>query len=392
MRINKGTSKTGGSVRCCLAVSIVISCLGATVLPQTPIPTYRVYVVGESSDKIALIRFGKEGARVEKEFETGLMPTDVDGPHGVVVSRDKKFYYVSLGHGRPFGSVLKYSTDDDKLLGHVRLGPFPATMDLTPDGSFLYVVNFNLHGDMVRSSVSVVATEAMIEVRRIPTCTMPHGSRINPQGTRHYSACMMDDFLVEIDTSTFSVSRHLLLTAGKEKAMQGSPAITSGRERSSHAGHGSEPPKPVNNSCSPTWVQPSRDGTKVFVACNASNEIVEVDAEKLIVTRRLKAQDGVYNLATTLNGHLISTNKRAQSVSIFDVASGKELSTIPTKRKVLHGVAVSPDDRFAFVSVEGVGSEPGSVEIIDLKSLKSVAAVDVPAQAAGIDFFRIDQK
>ena len=40
----------------------------------------------------------------------------------------------------------------------------------------------------------------MLEVKRITTCTMPHGSRLNPHGTKHYSACMMDDMLAEIDT------------------------------------------------------------------------------------------------------------------------------------------------------------------------------------------------
>ncbi len=135
---------------------------------------------------------------------------------GSAISRDKKSYYVSLAHGRPFGSVWKYSTKDDRVLGRVTLGLFPATMDLNADGSLLYVVNFNLHGDMVPSSVSVVATEPMLEVARIPTCTMPHGSRLNPQGTKHYSACMMDDMLVEIDTQTLKVSRHFLLTKGRE--------------------------------------------------------------------------------------------------------------------------------------------------------------------------------
>jgi hypothetical protein len=57
---------------------------------------------------------------------------------------------------------------------------------------------------------------------------------------------------------------------------------------------------------------------------------------------------------------------------------------------VLHGVVVSPDDRYAFISVEGVGTEPGTVEVIDLGSLKTVGSVDVPDQAAGIDFFRTE--
>src|SRR5262249_38787580 len=217
---------------------------------SAPQQDYLFYVVCESADRIALIRFGPKGARVETLFETGSMPNDIDGPHGVVVSPDKQFYYVSLGHGRPFGSVWKYETATNHVLGSVTLGFFPATMDISSDGGLLYVVNFNLHGDMIPSSVSVVATQEMIEVARIPTCTMPHGSRINQQGTRQYSACMMDDMLVEIDTGSLKVSRHFLLTKGKETGMPGSPATHAMGAPANHkasadsGGHGMEPPKP----------------------------------------------------------------------------------------------------------------------------------------------------
>src|SRR5438045_8434221 len=89
----------------------VIACLSTPVRAQrTSDQDYLVYVVSESSDKVSLVRFGPAGARVERSFETGLMPTDIDGPHGVAVSPDKKLYYVSLGHGRPFGPALKFST------------------------------------------------------------------------------------------------------------------------------------------------------------------------------------------------------------------------------------------------------------------------------------------
>src|SRR5256714_6482511 len=160
-----------------LASSVMLTAY--SVAAQRPVEQdYLVYVLSESTDKISLIRFGPEGARVERSFDTGVMPTDVDGPHGIVVSPDKQFYYVSLGHGRPYGSVWKYSTKDNSVLGTVTLGFFPATMDISHDGGLLYVVNFNLHGDMLPSSVSVVATEPMIEVARVPTCVMPHGSRI----------------------------------------------------------------------------------------------------------------------------------------------------------------------------------------------------------------------
>ena len=373
----------------------VIAFLSTPVLAQRPPDQdYLVYVVSESSDKISLVRFGPAGARVERSFETGLMPTDIDGPHGVAISPDKKFYYVSLGHGRPYGSAWKYSTKDDSVLGQVTLGLFPATMDVSPDGEFLYVVNFNLHGDMIPSTVSVVATGPMLEVKRIETCIMPHGSRFNPQGTRHYSACMMNDMFVEIDTSSLKVSRHFLLTKGKEMGMQGAPAVHAmkGMQGMDMSVHGMEPPKPGDMTCSPTWAQPSVDGSSIFVACNKSSEIVEVDANKWSVVRRIPAGAGVYNLAVTKDGRLlIGTNKRDQSVSVFEIKTGRELARLKTKRKVLHGVTVSPDNRYAFVSVEGIGSEPGTVEIIDLEALKTVATVDVDPQAAGIDFWKMEK-
>ena len=370
-----------------------------TVPGQPPAPTknYLFYVLSESADKISLVRFGSKGASVERTIDTGSMPTDIDGPHGISISADTKFYYVSLANGRPFGSVWKYDATNNAVLGRVQLGYFPATMDLSSDGEFLYVVNFNLHGDMVPSSVSVVATGPMMEVARIPTCTMPHGSRLNPQGTKHYSACMMDDMLVEIDTATLKTSRHFLLTKGKEMGMKG--ALSSAArpsaspvEKHQHntGGHGMEPPKVGDVSCRPTWAQPSSDGTSVFVACNNSSEIVDIDTTGWKVKRRLPAGDGVYNLAVTKNNRLLATNKRDQSVSIIDIASGRELARLKTKRKVLHGVVVSPDDQYAFVSVEGIGSEPGTVEIIDLKAMKIVATVDVPQEAAGIDFLRME--
>jgi len=372
--------------------------LGPSFAQSKPTQDYLVYVLSEAADKISLIRFGPGGARVDHDLVTGGMPADIDGPHGLAISSDKQSYYVSLAHGRPFGSVWKYSTKDDRVLGQVTLSLFPATMDLSADGSLLYVVNFNLHGDMVPSTVSVVATEPMLEVARITTCTMPHGSRLNPQGTKHYSACMMDDLLVEIDTQTMKVSRHFLLTKGREMGMNGAPTSVA---KSKHGGmpgmkhdmggHGIEPPKAGDLSCSPTWAQPSTSGASIFVACNKSSEIVELDALKWTVVRRIPALPGVYNLAVTKDGtRLLATNKRDQSISVIEIKSGRELARIPTRRKVLHGVVVSPDDRYAFVSVEGIGSEPGTVEIVDLAALKIVASVDVAEGAAGIDFLKME--
>ena len=360
------------------------------LLMAQPDKDYLVYVLSEAADKISLVRFGPKGARVEREIVTGEMPVDLDGPHGIALSPDRQFYYVSIAHGRPFGSVWKYSTKDNSLIGKTTLGLFPATLDVTPDGNFLFVVNFNLHGDVAPSSVSVVSTQTMTEVARIKTCTMPHGSRFNAQGTKHYSACMMDDMLVEIDTRSLKVARHFIVTKNKEQGLIGPPATPS-THLTHGAGHGVEPPKPDDKSCSPTWAEPSVDGSSIYLACNASSEIVEISVSKWEIIRRMPARAGVYNLDVTHDGRrLLATNKRDQSVSIYDLKDGRELARLQTKRRILHGVVVSPDDRYAFVTVEGVGSEAGTVEMIDIGKLEIVATVDVAPGAAGIDFYRTE--
>ena len=369
--------------------------LTSTASAQKPERDYTVLVASEAVDLITRITFGPgEGPTMAKVVETtkvGLNPMDPDGPHGLGLAPNGQFYYVSTAHGVPYGYLWKIDAKTNDVLGNVELGNFPATLQVTPDGGFVYVVNFNLHGEMVPSSVSVVSTDPFIEVARIETCTMPHGSRLNAAGTKHYSACMMDDMLVEIDTRELAVSRHFILRKGSEHGVTGSPRGIGNREpgtatNDGHGGHGMEAPKPGDVSCSPTWAQPSADGRSIFVACNKASDIVEIDAASWTMKRRIPAGDGIYNLAVTHDGKLlIGTNKRGKSVSVIDIATGKELARIATQRRVVHGVAVSSDDRYAFISVEGVGSEPGTVEMIDLRTLARVASADVGQMAGGID-------
>jgi DNA-binding beta-propeller fold protein YncE len=364
----------------------VLSCGMSTRSGEPPAKEYWVKLVCESADRIATVRFGPGGAAVEKTTETRILESDISGPHGIAFSPDKKNFFVTIGHGRPYGTALKYETATDRVVKQVGLGLFPATADVTPDGNFLFAVNFNLHGDPVPSSVSVVDTNEMMEVARIPTCIMPHGSRISHDGLHQYSACMMNDLLVEIDTEKMKVSRSFRVSAGKEQGYSGLP-----QEKMEHHEGMTMPMNMAEITCSPTWAQPSSDGSRVYVACNKSNEIVEVDTKEWKLVRRIPAGSGVYNLGVTSDGKLLlATNKRDASVSIFDAASAKELARLPTKRKVVHGVVVSPDNLYAFFTVEGIGEQPGTVEVVDLENKKVVAEVDTPPQAAGIDFWKME--
>ena len=350
---------------------------------------YLLFVASEGNDRIALVRFGQGRARVQREWRIGINPTELVGPHGLYISPNDSSYYVSTAHGTPNGALWKFSTATGEQTGRVELGLFPATVQVAPNGHFAWVANFNLYGEMTPSSVSVVYTDDMVEVRRIPTCVMPHGSRLSPDGKRHYSVCMMNDVLVEIDADRMEVSRHFVLTTGQEHGADGPVAGASGGAEP--GGHAMSGARPGDVTCSPTWAEPSADGRAVWVACGKSNDLVEIDAAAWRMKRRIPAGEGIYNLAASRDGRVIvGTNKREQSVSVIAAASGRELARIPTTRRVPSGLVISPDSRYAFVTQEGVGAEPGAVDVLDLRSLSRVATVDVGQQAGGIDFWRIE--
>jgi hypothetical protein len=352
-----------------------------------PTHDYWVYVGAESADLVHRVRFGPGGATVERTISVGESAVETEGPHGLQISPDGRYLHLTTGHGSPDGKYWRYALGPDTLTAPgTFLGYFPASLDVTADGLYAFIVNFNLHGEMVPSSVSVVYTPSSTEVARIVTCIMPHGSRVTSDGAHQYSTCMMDDQLVEIDTRTFAVTRRYGLAKGREGP------IAAAAPGDAHGAHHSRPrhamPAPT---CSPTWAQPSADGTSVYVACNKDDAIVEIDRDTWTMRRRLETGRGPYNLAVTPDGRLLLASlKQGGGLQVFDLPTGESIIQLESSTVLTHGIAVSPDSRYAFVSSEGVGAEPGMVDVYDLRALVRVAAVEVGQQASGIAFWKME--
>ncbi len=331
-----------------LALVLTLSCAGAQA------QEYLLYVANESDDTVSLVRYSQKRVTTIETIPVGRIPTEIEGPHGLTISPDGKYWYVSVAHGAPFGSVIKYRTDTNERVGAVTLDLFPATMQVSGATGLLYVANFNLHGTHTPSTISVVDPARMQEVGRVTTGAMPHGSRLSPDGTRHYSVSMMQGMLYEIDALGLTVTR--TLKVGQR----------------------------------PTWVEHHPTEHRALVANNGQDAIVEIDLESWSVTRRIAAAGAPYNLALTPDGHLIvATLKSAAAVGVYAAATGREVARISTSRRVPHGVVVAPNGRYAFVSVEGVGSEAGAVDVIDLSTLELVATGEVGRQAGGIAFWKM---
>jgi DNA-binding beta-propeller fold protein YncE len=389
------TQGVGGGTLTLLLVALL------TVLPTTsaatPTSTYYLYVAAESDDIVEKLAFGPDGFRIIRSIPVGIWPTETEGPHGMTISPDGRYWYVTVAHGNPYGILFKYDAETDEYLGDVNLGLFPASMVISPSTGLLFAVNFNLHGDHVPSTVSVVETESMTEVAQIPTGIMPHGSRMNAGGSRQYSVAMMDDELREIDAYQLR-NRRILPLSKNAPSWEHYRQTGNGLVEEGEGADGASATEGMRHDMAmkpplikPTWVSQVTPQGKVYVAGNGSARLLEVDIEDWKVERTFVTAAGPYNIDVTPDGRLlVVTYKSSKSVGIWNLEDGEEVARIDTLRPLPHGVVCSPDGRYAFVTIEGIGGEPGSVEAYDLQTLQRVGNIDIAKQAGGIAIWKVE--
>jgi DNA-binding beta-propeller fold protein YncE len=359
---------------------------------QAPDPKYRVAVVSESGDIVTWLKPSGNTLTVERVVPVGIMPADIDGPHNITVAPDQKSYLVTIAHGVPFGTLWRYDITTDSVIGKATVELFPTTISVTPDGEFAFVANSDFHGDRPRiNPVSIVHVPTMAKITDLPTCDMPHGVKVNHAGTFAYVSCMNSDEIVEIDVNTFGISRRVRI--GKGHDMVGMDhAKTDHAEHAAPSGSSPAPPDPnglANKVCAGTFVSVSPDDKTLYVACNYGNTLQVWDAANLTFIKEIPLGTGAYNVEPSPDGSIvIVTNKKAQSISIVDTKTLTELVRIPTTKKIVHGVAYSPDGKYAYISQESIGSDPGAIDVIDLATRKNVSTIPIPAQPTGITILK----
>lgn len=379
---------------------------GLAIALSVQAQSYYVYVTAESEDEVSVVKFDGKKAETIKTIPVGVWPAEIEGPHGITVGPNGEYWYLSLAHGNPYGMLYKFKTGTDELVGTVQLGLFPASMQVSPVTGLLYCVNFNLHGDMVPSTVSVVDVESMTELDQITTGAMPHGSRLSRDGMKHYSVAMMSGELFEIDALDLVVTKKIDLdeaskmldmdhskmdhsAMGHNMADKGQKEKAMDHSKMDHSamGHGAM----KHSVFKPTWVSPHPSKDLVYVAGNGADEVLEIDTKTWKATRKFKTDKGPYNIDLSPDGkYMVVSYKSAAKTGIWNLETGEELARLNNSQKVTHGVAVSPDSRYAFVSVEGIADDPGMVDVIDLQTLKVVDTAYLGKQAGGIAFWKVE--
>lgn len=316
-----------------------------------------LFVGLESEDAVAVV--DPAAGRVVRKIPVGVSTEDIEGVHALIVSPDEEHYYLSMAHGWPYGSVWKLTTAKDSLVARTDVGLFPATMAITPEGAWLFVANYNLHGDPALDTVSVVHAPTMTEVQKIPVCTKPHGMTASHDGQWVYVSCTRDDVVKKISVATLSVVDSTNMRSDADRA--------------------------EDATCYPAGLALSTDDSKLYVACHRRDEIRVMPTDRLgTVTNAIPTGAGPYLIQVGPDGErLWVPNRNGGSYTVIDLATETAVATRPSSASHPHTFAF--DGRgTAFLSMESRAVVPGAVDVIDAGSLETVRTIEVGLQATGI--------
>ncbi len=335
---------------------------GAPSDEARPTTDYVLFVGLESEDAVAVV--DPHAGTVLEKIPVGISTEDIEGVHALTMSPDGQYYYLSIAHGWPYGSAWKMTTGKDSLVARANVGLFPATSVVTPDGTWLFVANYDLHGDPRLDTVSVVHTPTMTEVEQIPVCTKPHGMVISHDGRTVYVSCTRDNVVRAIDVATLSTVDSTSMLTDEDRAQ--------------------------GEVCYPAGLALSNDDRKLYVACHKHGEIRVVSTERFgEILNRVPVGDGPYLIQANPGGdRLYVPNRNDQSFSVVDLADEKTIATKPSSASHPHTFAFGPDG-LVFLSMESHAVVPGAIDVIDPRTLETVRSIPVGLQATGVGVARV---
>lgn len=317
---------------------------------------YVLFVGLESEDAVAIV--DPASGEVIRKIPVGVSTEDIEGVHALTLAPDGEHYYLSIAHGWPYGSVWKMSTADNRLVARTDVGLFPATSAITPDGMWLFVANYNLHGDPQTDTVSVIHTPTMTEVKQIPVCTKPHGLVASHDGSSVYVSCTRDNALKRISLSTLAVVDSTTTLTEEDRA--------------------------EGKVCYPAGLALSKDDRQLYVACHRRAEIRVMPTDRLgTFTHAIPVGEGPYLIKVDPGGErLYVPNRNSQSFSVIDLASHAVIATKASSATHPHTFTFGPDGA-VFLSMESHAVVPGAIDVIEAETLETIRSIPVGLQATG---------
>jgi len=328
----------------------------------------KLYVTNQAGDKISVI--DADAQVVSRIIDVGVLD-GVDSPHNVHVDRQNRYWYVSLINS---ALLLQFDAHTDELRQTVTVGQSPANPVTSPDGSEVYVTNWNPNNP----TLHVIDTETLTEKYslRFPTPfgDLPHGLAVARDGTLYIT-----------HEGGGSVSRIRLGQTPAEAEVLPVPL--------------GEPATQLH----PLQVILDAEERFLYVTCNGTGEVRVVSTETLAVVKTILLQGRPWLEALTPDGLIYVCNWGKDAVDIIDTQTQELVTSLTNSTDHVvfarpHGVAITGDGRFAFVSDENTnggipqhhptqgGGDKGHVSIIDLTTNEVVKMLEVEEDPTGVAY------
>lgn len=331
----------------------------------------KIYVTNQSSDKISVI--DADAMVVTRLIDVGFLD-NLEYPHNVHVDRQGRYWYVSL-----IGSsakVLQFDAATDELLRTATVGQAPANPVASPDGRTLYVTNWTPDNP----TLHVLDAETLTEKYSL---RFPPGIGDSPHGL-----CVSNDghTLFTTHQNGDSVFRIVLGDSAQDAQMTPIPLSESGGDL--------EPLQIILDAAE----------RFAYVTCFGSGEVRVIDLALDQVVEVINIGGNPWLEALTPDGHYLYVgNWGRDAVDVIDTTqiprSVVTLTNIGRPAPVFarpHGVAITDDGRYAFVSSEntndvapphhGGTGDNGRVTVIEVGTNRVLKSLEVEVDPTGVAF------
>jgi YVTN family beta-propeller protein len=329
------------------------------------------YVTNQGEDLTAVIDLDRN--RIARYITTGTEnPTiaPLKSPHNAAVDWQNQYFYINLIAGN---ALLKFKVSDNSPAGSLTTGLHsPAQVALSQNGDTAYVTNF----EESRTNITIVHTPTMTAVADVgsPAMLKPHGISITPDFRHILVMNSFSDNITIVRTSDNTIVKTVPVS-------------------------GSVPALPIGYlfRFEPYQAAITPDSKFAYITCRKSGEVRVLDITQMTIVDSITVGSAPLIPAITPGGgYVFVANRNSNSLSAINTATRQVEYTIDNVGVEPHGVAVSKDGKYLYVSCENLGvSDPphhptvggkkiGFVKVIDIAERKVVASMEVGNYGSGM--------
>lgn len=251
----------------------------------------------------------------------GIAGTSIYGflfnePSGIALNLAGTLAYVS---NSGTNSLFVIDTNSSSILSQYDVGNLPDAVAVSPDGTKLYVSNFN--NGQYAGTVSVLAANTGTLLGTIAVGNGPWGLALSPDGSFLYVSNSYDNTVSVVNALTFSVVS--TLSVGQ----------------------------------TPFGIAASPDGTKVYVVNSNDNSVSVIDAKTKRVIQDILVGNIPKGIAISPDGKAVYVaNWQDGTISIIDTSSEEVVQTLTVPGSTPLGLAISPDGTQLYITSDATSA------------------------------------